>query len=241
MNRRIVIAIDVDLSPHTQHVLCVASSLLELASPELVAVLLHVIPVPDLPQSKIGMSRIAPTTRQHELAEQALYRARLALQKLGIVPERIELLLRSGIPADEIVKAARELGADFIMIGSRGNSLKQKVRRVLAGSTSRQVIKLGGCPVMIVSLPSIPGPNNLVQRLIWIAALLARGGGGKVSTRRVVVNTTRGLSKEYSCKACFLLPHDPHSIPPMCMTIPVLCSQNKACVSEQANPVSARF
>jgi nucleotide-binding universal stress UspA family protein len=162
MNRHIVVAIDVDLSPHTQHVLCVASSLLELASPELVAVLLHVIPVPDLPQSKFGMSRIAPTTRQHELAEQALYRARLALQKLGIVPERIELLLRSGIPADEIVKAARELGADFIMIGSRGNSLKQKVRRVLAGSTSRQVIKLGGCPVMIVSLPSIPGPNNLV-------------------------------------------------------------------------------
>jgi hypothetical protein len=84
------------------------------------------------------------------------------LQQQGIVAERIELLLRSGIPPDEIVKAATELGADFIMVGSRGNSLKQNVRRVFTGSTSRRVVKLGACPVMVVSLPPIPGPDNLV-------------------------------------------------------------------------------
>ena len=162
MNRRKVTAIDVDLSPHTQHMLCVASSLLERTIPQLDAVLLHVIPVPDIPRSRFSMARIASTTRQRELAEQALHRVRLALQKQGIVPERIELMLRSGTPPDEIVKAASELEADFIMIGSRGNSLKQKVRRMLAGSTSRQVIKLDGCPVMVVSLPPIPGPDNLV-------------------------------------------------------------------------------
>lgn len=162
MNRRIVIAIDADLSPHTQHVLRVASSLLELTSPQLGVVLLHVIPVPDIPQSKVGMARLAPTAGQRELAEQALYRARLALQQQGIVPERIELLLRSGVPPDEIVKAATELAADFILIGSRGNSLKQKVRRMLTGSTSHQVVKLGACPVMIASLPQTPGPHSLV-------------------------------------------------------------------------------
>jgi nucleotide-binding universal stress UspA family protein len=162
MNRRIVIAIDADLSPYTQHMLCVASSLLERAIPQLGAVLLHVIPVPELPRSKFSTARIAPTARQRELAEQALHRARLALQQQGIVPERIELLLRSGTPPDEIVKAASELEADFIMIGSRGNSFKQKLRRVITGSTSRQVIRLGTCPVMIVSLPPIPDPDNLV-------------------------------------------------------------------------------
>jgi nucleotide-binding universal stress UspA family protein len=162
MNRRIVIAIDADLSPYTQHMLCVASSLLERTIPHLGAVLLHVIPVPELPRSKFSTARIAPTAGQRELAEQALHRVRLALQQQCIVPERIELLLRSGTPPDEIVKAAGELEADFIMIGSRGNSLKQKVRRVFTGSTSRQVIKLGTCPVMVVSLPPIPGPDNLV-------------------------------------------------------------------------------
>jgi len=84
------------------------------------------------------------------------------MQKQGIMPERIECLLRSGAPADEIVKAAEELNAEFIMIGSRGNSLKQKVRRLLTGSTSRQVVKLGSCPVMVASLPQTHGPNNLI-------------------------------------------------------------------------------
>jgi nucleotide-binding universal stress UspA family protein len=162
MNRRIVIAIDADLSPHTQHMLCVASSLLERAIPHVGAVLLHVIPVPELPRSKFGRASITPTIMQCELAEQALHRARLALQKQAIVPERIELLLRSGSPPDEIVKAASELKADFIMIGSRGNSLKQKVRRVLTGSTSRQVLKFDACPVLIVSLPPLPDHHHLV-------------------------------------------------------------------------------
>jgi nucleotide-binding universal stress UspA family protein len=162
MNRRIVIAIDADLSPPTQHVLCVASLLLERAIPQLGAVLLHVIPVPDLPRSKFGRARIAPTARQRELGEEALYRARLALQKQGIMPERIELLLRSGVPADEIVRVAGDLDAIFIMIGSHGNSLKQRMRRVLAGSTSRQVVMLGACPVMVASLPQTPDQHELV-------------------------------------------------------------------------------
>jgi hypothetical protein len=101
---------------------------------------------------------------QRELAEQALHRARLTLQKQDIVPERVELLLRSGIPADEIVRVASELKADFIMVGSRGNSLKQKVRRVLTGSTSHQVLKFDACPVLIVSLPPLPDHHQLV---VW--------------------------------------------------------------------------
>jgi nucleotide-binding universal stress UspA family protein len=163
MNRRIVVAIDAYISPQTQHVLHVASSLLEEVSPQLGVVLLHVIPVPDIPQTKIGMTKVTPTVGQRELAEQALHKARIELQKQGIVPERIELLLRSGIPPDEIVKAAQELEADFIMIGSRGNSLKQKVRRVMMGSMSHRVVKLGSCPVMIAALPQMPGPHNLVE------------------------------------------------------------------------------
>ena len=162
MIRRIVVAIDAYISPQTQHVLRVASSLLEVSSPQLGVVLLHVIPVPDIPRSKLGVTKVTPTVGQRELAEQALHKARLELQEQGIVPERIELLLRSGAPPDEIVKAAQELEADFIMIGSRGNSLKQKIRRVLMGSTSRQVVQRGSCPVMIAALPQMPGPHNLV-------------------------------------------------------------------------------
>ncbi len=162
MNRRIVLAVDAEISPQTQHVLRVASSLLEGAAPHLGVVLLHVIPLPDIPRSKFGRSRVGATAEQRELAEQALHRARTELQKQGIVSERIEMLLRSGTPADEIVKAAKELAADFILIGSRGNSLKQKMGRLLMGSTSHRVVKLATCPVMIASLPQMPSPGNLV-------------------------------------------------------------------------------
>jgi hypothetical protein len=86
----------------------------------------------------------------------------IELQKQGIVPEQIAILLRSGIPADEIVKAAKELDADFIMIGRRGNSVKQKIRRLFMGSTSHSVLKLALCPVMIASISAMPRPRNLV-------------------------------------------------------------------------------
>jgi nucleotide-binding universal stress UspA family protein len=171
MNRRIVVGIDADIAPHTQHVLRVASSFLELCAPQLGVVLLHVIPVPDIPSSKFGTGRIAPTTEQREVAEQALHRARTQLQKRGIVSERIELLLRSGTPADEIVKAARELDADFIMVGSRGHALKQQIRRRLMGSTSQRVVQLARCPVMVAALPQLPRPRNLV---LWYEEAITR-------------------------------------------------------------------
>jgi|SRR5437667_3404558 len=161
MNRRILLAIDADISPGTRHVLRVASELLEQSSTQLGLVLLQVIPLPYMTPSKFGMSRVTPTVQQRELAENALHRVRIELQKQGIVPERIEILLRSGTPADEIVKAAKELDVDFIMIGSQGNSFKQKIRRFLTGSTSHQVLKLALCPVMIAPLPQMPGSCNL--------------------------------------------------------------------------------
>jgi nucleotide-binding universal stress UspA family protein len=170
MNRHIVVAIDADIAPHTQHMLRVASSLLDLCAPQLGVVLLHVIPVPDIPASKFGTARIAPTAEQRKLAEHALHRARTQLQQQGIVPGRIELLLRSGTPADEIVKAARELDADFILIGSRGNALKQQIRRCLMGSTSQRVVQLARCPVMVAALPQLPRPRNLV---LWYEEAIA--------------------------------------------------------------------
>jgi Universal stress protein family len=67
-----------------------------------------------------------------------------------------------GRPADEIVKAARELGVDSIVIGSRGNTLAQRIRRMLIGSTSRRVLRLASCPVTLVVPPRKPSARNLV-------------------------------------------------------------------------------
>ena len=164
MNKRILLGIDTDLSPSTQYALRITSELLEQSSPELRLVLLNVIPVPfdTTPTWGKSMEALPPTTQQCLQAERALRRACTAVQQQGIAPGRIESLQRVGTPADEIVRAARELQVDFIVIGSRGNSLRQRIRRVLMGSTSRRVLKLAPCPIMVAVPPLAPRPRNLV-------------------------------------------------------------------------------
>ena len=55
--------------------------------------------------------------------------------------------LRMGAVALEIVALAEELGADLIVMGSRGLG---GVRRVLMGSVSDSVVRHAHCPVLVV-------------------------------------------------------------------------------------------
>ena len=165
-NKRILLGIDANFSSATQYALRAANEFFQRSTPDLRLVLLHVIPVPYDTSPAWGKSMKPshpwpPVVQQRLRAEHALWRARVALQQLGIAPERIELLQRVGTPADEIVKAARELGVSCIIIGSHGNALKQRIRRMLIGSTSRRVLRLASCPVTLVNSPHKPRPRNL--------------------------------------------------------------------------------
>ena len=129
---------------------------------------LHVIPVPYDPSFSLGMSvgtirRFSPASQQRMQAERVLWRARTALQQGGIAPEQIVWLQRVGTPADEIVKAARELDVDCIVIGSRGNALAHKIRRMVVGSTSHRVMRLAPCPVTLVVPPGELRVRSLVN------------------------------------------------------------------------------
>jgi nucleotide-binding universal stress UspA family protein len=167
MNKSILLGIDANLSPPAQHALRIASDLLEQSSPDVCLVLLHVIPVPSSLSFSWGMSSPAirtftPVTQQRMQAEHALWKARTALKQQGVAPERIAWLQRVGTPADEIVKAARELGVDRIVIGSRGNTFTRRIGRVLMGSTSRRVMHHAPCPVTLVVPPGKPRARSLV-------------------------------------------------------------------------------
>jgi len=167
MNKRILLGIDTNLSPQTKQALHIVSELLAQTSPDLRLVVLHVIPILQDTKPAWGKSITAPrffppTAEERLRAERVLLQAQNALQQRGVAPERIELLRCAGAPADEIVKLARELQVDFIVIGIRGNSLAQRIRRVLAGSTSRSVLRLAPCPVMLVVSPQMPRSGNLV-------------------------------------------------------------------------------
>lgn len=179
MNKRILVGVDAPISPATQHALRSLSSLLEEASPHLTVVLLHIVPVPVLASPAPGLYSghlHAPgmTDEQREEGEIALRRARTELQHRGLEPERIEVMLRVGAPADEIVKIARELEVDLIMVGCRGNAFRQRLRRIFAGSVSHRILAIASCPVTIVTPPApvrLRRPHDLVA---WYEEAITR-------------------------------------------------------------------
>jgi nucleotide-binding universal stress UspA family protein len=76
--------------------------------------------------------------RQEFLAETAF------LTEAGVA---VELHVRVGSPAEQIVSLASELGTELIVIGSHG---KRSVEELLLGSTVDDVTKRATCPVMVV-------------------------------------------------------------------------------------------
>jgi nucleotide-binding universal stress UspA family protein len=58
-----------------------------------------------------------------------------------------ETLVRNGNPVDEILRAAEEIDADLIVLGSHGTSM---ARRFLLGSVSDRILEYASCSVLIV-------------------------------------------------------------------------------------------
>jgi len=164
MDKRILLGVDATMSPATLRALHTMGEFIAQAAPQVRLMLLNVIPLPAVASPSPGMyvghfQSLSVTPEQRTQAEDILRKARSELQRQGVSPAQIEVLIRVGIPADEIVRAARELQADFIVVGSRGNSVGQQIRRFLAGSTSRKILYTAPCPVMIV----VPPPPVLTK------------------------------------------------------------------------------
>jgi universal stress protein A len=58
-----------------------------------------------------------------------------------------DALVRSGVPFDEITKAAEELCVDLIVVSTRGQT---GLKHVLMGSTAERVVQHATCPVLVI-------------------------------------------------------------------------------------------
>lgn len=59
---------------------------------------------------------------------------------------QVETLVRSGEPAEQIVRAAGELKVDLVVIGGRG---KGAMQAILLGSVAYRVLHHAPCPVLV--------------------------------------------------------------------------------------------
>ena len=118
-------------------------------------VLLHVLqePMAMLPESSLAVA--PPAVNLVELtrsAEQGL--DQLRVDPPGTIGER---LVRNGPPAEEIVRYAREMEADLIVLGTHGRT---GIAHALLGSVAERVVRKAPCPVMTVR-PNCHGSEDI--------------------------------------------------------------------------------
>lgn len=168
--------VDARLSLSTWSALESACQLIEQDPSECHLLLLHVIPVPYYPKPRLGrsagsISAFPPTQSQLREARQVLRRARALLGLFGIPPESVELLVRAGMPAEELARVARERDVDLLVLGNRPHSHLSLLRRMLLGSTSCRAAHLAPCRVLLARPPHPFGSGDLVA---WYEQALLR-------------------------------------------------------------------
>lgn len=140
--------------------------------------LIHVLDFPDLPAP---LRALGGRLEQTRLAVRNSARSRLEeLRELGSCPT-VGLHVEGGRPAPEILRLAREVEADLIVVGEQGPTHGMGA---LLGSTAERVLFDSPVPVMVARNVPDSAPRNLLvaidssdvsaRVLDWTAALLDR-------------------------------------------------------------------
>jgi len=106
-------------------------------------VIMHVAPPPLVVYGE-GMIAEQPELYQKELKEKL---DRVVPEDTGI---RVEHVLAEGDPATEVIRVARETGADLIIMATHGWT---GLTRFLMGSVAEAVVRKAPCPVLTVKAP----------------------------------------------------------------------------------------
>ncbi|MBT8405549.1 MAG: universal stress protein [Gemmatimonadetes bacterium] len=69
----------------------------------------------------------------------------------------VESHLVVGLPATRLIEAAKKVGAQLVVVGSRGRT---GVKRLLLGSTASKVVQLAKLPVTVVPTPKKKGKKS---------------------------------------------------------------------------------
>jgi len=80
-----------------------------------------------------------------EQADEILARARKAAKAGGL--EKIEQVVREGDPAKIVVKRAKKLDVDLLVVGTRGLT---GIKGITLGSVAHKVTAAAHCPVLVV-------------------------------------------------------------------------------------------
>jgi nucleotide-binding universal stress UspA family protein len=83
-------------------------------------------------------------TARHRRAERETRAAAALLARAGW---RVRTEVRSGVPIEGLLAAAKDAGADLVVVGARGTG---GVARMLLGSVAEGILKRSGVPALVV-------------------------------------------------------------------------------------------
>ncbi len=124
-------------------------------------VLIHVMQ-PDLPPLAAPEMVVIPPNYEEMLRDacsEGLEQAAARVREKGV---RVRLFIEQGRAAKEITACADSIGADLILIGTRGNT---GFKRLLLGSVAEEVVRIADQPVLTVH-PGDDRPIEPVRRLL---------------------------------------------------------------------------
>jgi len=115
------------------------------------SVLRYAVEIADLFRARVTVLHVVDRHAEHAHLSDAEreQRARQAmigmLRELNIEHHGVDVVVRHGHAASEIVRAAREAGGDLIVMSTHGRT---GMRHVLVGSVAEKVVRTAACPVL---------------------------------------------------------------------------------------------
>jgi universal stress protein A len=136
------ILVPVDFSEHSQAALDQAVGLAQHFDAEVIVFHCYPLPIPTL--ASAPYASVAPEQYVDAIRTAALERVSEWRDKARAQNVRAEGRIGAGAPSSQIAALADELGADLIVIGTRGLG---GLEHVLLGSVAERTVRIARCPV----------------------------------------------------------------------------------------------
>jgi universal stress protein A len=138
------ILVPVDFSEPSQRALDAAVSVARHFGSELLLFHCYPLPIPSLTRVP---STVTPESYVEAIRTAALQRVVEWRDKARAQGIRAEAEVGPGVPASEIAAVAERIGADLIVIGTRGQG---NLEHLLLGSVAERTIRIATCPVLTI-------------------------------------------------------------------------------------------
>lgn len=109
--------------------------------------LLHVLVSPSIGLPAPGIEFLPPSGRLENLQDEAEQQLAAFAENLAAEDLRVVRMVSEGSPGHEVVRYARQMGVDLIVMGTHGRT---GLAHVLLGSVADLVIRTATCPVLTV-------------------------------------------------------------------------------------------